>query len=110
MPGMGDSGSLGNGMERLLLGVELGGEDAEEDVERESDGVQVRARGRRKATLRYLSMGEGCGDILYRPTNQRDSPVARNAEKQNSHTTGRSSSSAWVLVAAALVIKESWHD
>ena len=59
MPGMGDSGSLGNGMEQLLLGVELGGEDAEEDAERESDGVRVRARGRRKATLRYLSMGEG---------------------------------------------------
>ena len=59
MPGVGDSGSLGNGMERLLLGVELGGEEAEEDVERESDGVRVRARGRRKATLRYLSMGEG---------------------------------------------------
>jgi hypothetical protein len=59
VPGVGDSGSLGNGMERLLLGVELGGEDAEEDVERESDGVRVRARGRRKAILRYLSMGEG---------------------------------------------------
>lgn len=64
MPGMGDSGSLGNGMERLLRGVELGGEDAEEeDVERESDGVRVRARGRRRATLRYLSMGEGWHDI-----------------------------------------------
>lgn len=59
MPEIGDSGSLGNGMERLLRGVELGGEDAEEDVERESDGVRVRARGRRRATLRYLSMDEG---------------------------------------------------
>lgn len=59
IPGIGDSGSLGNGMERLLRGVELGGEEAEEDVERESDGVRVRAGGRRRATLRYLSLGEG---------------------------------------------------
>ena len=59
MPRMGDSRSLCNEMERLLLGVELGGEDAEEDVERESDGVRVRARGRRRATLRNLSAGEG---------------------------------------------------
>lgn len=59
MPGVGDSGSLGNWMERLLRGVELGGEEAEEDVERESDGVRVRPRGRRRATLRYLSLGEG---------------------------------------------------
>lgn len=59
MPRMGDSRSLCNEMERLLLGVELGGEDAEEDVERESDGVRVRARGWRRATLRNLSAGEG---------------------------------------------------
>lgn len=59
MPEMGDSGSLGNGMERLLRGVELGGEDPEEDVDRESDGIRARGTGLRRATLRYLSLGEG---------------------------------------------------
>jgi hypothetical protein len=37
---------------------------------------------------------------------ERDSPVVRSAEKQNSHTAGLSSS-GWVVVGGALVIKEN---
>lgn len=60
IPEMGDSRSREKGTEWLLRGVELGGEDTEEeDVECERDGVRVRMTGRRRTTLRYLSTGEG---------------------------------------------------
>ena len=59
MPGI-DSGTLDNGIEQLLRGVELGGEDAE-GVERESDGVRVRVTGRHCLGI----VGEGCGNTLY---------------------------------------------
>jgi hypothetical protein len=43
----------------LLRGVEFAAEDVGEEVVREREGVRVRAGGRRRATLRNLSNGEG---------------------------------------------------
>lgn len=50
----------GNPVDLLLRGVEFVGEDAGEEVVRDKEGVRSRAGGRRIATLRNLSYGEGC--------------------------------------------------
>jgi hypothetical protein len=55
----------GNPIDILLRGVEFAAEDAGDAVVRDRDGVRVRA-GRRKATLRNLSNGEGCTAVRTR--------------------------------------------
>lgn len=60
----GDAGVLASGgstIDRLACGgVEVDDSDEGEGVVRVSEGVRVRERGRRKATLRSLSNGDGC--------------------------------------------------
>ena len=51
-------------METDLLpgGVELVGDDTDDDVVRDNEGVRVREMGFRNETLRYLSYGDGYND------------------------------------------------